>query len=116
RGVGRGVERNDLRPRTSEPRPLLGDRLSRAAVGLTRRRAAGTADGRAYRRRAADPCRLHGGGNSAAAEGKRYLSFGRKRELSEHGSMNGAEWLARALAGGGRAPGFFSGWGVWRGL
>src|SRR5262249_31167581 len=90
-----------------EPRPLLGDRLSRAAVGLTRRRAAGTADGRAYRRRAADPCRLHGGGNSAAAERERYLSFGRERELSEHGSMNGAEWLARALAGGGTTHVFF---------
>src|ERR1700722_4155850 len=32
---------------------------------------------------------------------------GRETELSEHGSMNGAEWLARALAGAGTTHVFF---------
>src|ERR1700760_3501124 len=33
--------------------------------------------------------------------------FWRNPELSEHGSMNGAEWLARALAGAGTTHVFF---------
>src|SRR5207237_10244 len=118
-------------------RPFLGDRLPRAPLGFTRRRQACAAEGRAHGGCVAQPRRLHARGDPAIARKQSHLiqpvipakagiqggrvlplapgpplSRGRRQDweepkLSEHGSMNGAEWLARALAEAGTTHVFF---------
>ena len=59
--------RDDLRSRTSDARPLLGDRLPGAPFGFAGRRQARTAKGRAHRGCLANPRRLYAGRDRTTA-------------------------------------------------